>query len=121
MVSNRRGAVITGVRFGKQLTIHFMPVLGEKSQFIQHGIGMIEPHTAIASSESHMPFAGMITAISQGLQIFGNEFREVGNVTRGHHIACRLLGIIAGEQATSRWTAARGGVALSEAQTLLGQ
>src|SRR5271163_1388406 len=60
----------------------------------------------------------MIGPVAKRLQILRKEASRVRSIARRHDIARGLLRVLAGEQAGPRRPAARGGISLSEAESL---
>ncbi len=70
--------------------------------------------------ESDVPLAGMIGAVALLLEVLGSEGGPVGDEAGGHYVAGGLLGVVAGEEATAGGAAAGGGIALCEAEAVVG-
>ena len=98
-----------------------MPFLGKEPEFIQHGVGVIEPSAAFAYCKTHVPLSRMIGTVAQWLEVFGNELSEIGNIPGCHQVTSGLLGVVAGKQTTPRRPAACRGIALREAQAFFSQ
>ena len=70
---------------------------------------------------AHVPLAGVITAIAEGLQILRKEAGVAGNLAGRHDVAGGLLRVLAGEQATAGGSATGCGVGLREAESAGGK
>lgn len=70
--------------------------------------------------EADVPFAGMVRAVALLLQVLGGESGPVRDEAWSHYVAGGLLGVVAGEETTSRGAAAGCGIALGEAEAVVG-
>ena len=120
VVGNRGRAVVARIGFGERHSVEHMVVLGEEADFVHHGVGMVEADAAFAGHVPDVPFAGVVTAVAERLQILRKISQIVRDLAGSHDIARRLLRVLAGQQATARRAAARGGIGLRKAHAVGG-